>query len=428
MDRRDFIALGGIAAGAAALSRIRPAEAAPPPPQAIVAPGNQVGVVTPNGSTLPLRNVGGVKVGHLVASAFDHEFVAGLHAQCWGYNGSTPGPTIEAVEGDRVRLYVTNRLSEPTTVHWHGVIVPNGMDGVAGLTQKAIAPGETYVYELALKYPGTFMYHPHFDEMTQIALGMTGMFIVHPRAPRGPHVHRDFAILLHEWRVDVGARRPNPLEMTDFNVFTMNSKAFPATEPLLVGKGERVRIRLGNLSPMDHHPIHLHGVHFNVTATDGGYVPESAQQVETTTLVPTGSTRVIEFVPEEPGDWAMHCHMTHHIMTQMGHGIPNMVGVDTRAVDARLARVLPDAMTMGQTGMGGMGSMNMPVPPNSVPMRGAPGPYGSIDMGSMMTILKVREHVESADPKGWYAHPAGTRAEKATPDQMQRDGIDPNAK
>ena len=427
MDRRDFIALGGIAAGAAALSRIRPADAAPPP-ATIVAPGNQVGVITPNGSSLPLRTVGGVKVGHLVASAFEHEFVPGLRAQCWGYNGSTPGPTIEAVEGDRVRLYVTNRLAEPTTVHWHGVIVPNGMDGVAGLTQKAIAPGETYVYELTLKYPGTFMYHPHFDEMTQIALGMTGMFIVHPRTPRGPHVHRDFAIMLHEWRVDVGTRRPNPLEMTDFNVFTMNSKSFPATEPLLVGKGERVRIRLGNLSPMDHHPIHLHGVHFNVTATDGGYIPESAQQVETTTLVPTGSTRVIELVPEEPGDWAMHCHMTHHIMTQMGHGIPNMLGVDTRAVDARLARVLPEAMTMGQTGMGSMGAMNMPVPPNSVPMRGAPGPYGSIDMGSMMTILKVREHVESADPKGWYAHPAGTRAEKATTDQMQRDGIDPNAK
>jgi FtsP/CotA-like multicopper oxidase with cupredoxin domain len=422
MDRRDFI---GLAAGALVLSKLGKAEGAPPPAP-IVAPGNQVGVITPNGSTLPLKVVSGVKVGHLVAGAFDHEFTPGLKAECWGYNGATPGPTIELVEGDRVRIYVTNRLPEPTTVHWHAMIVPNGMDGVSGLNQKAIPPGETYVYEFTAKTPGTYMYHPHFDEMTQIALGMTGMIVVHPRAPRGPHVDRDFAIMLHEWSVKVGMRRPDPFEMTDFNVFTMNSKAFPSTEPLLVGKGERVRIRLGNLSPMDHHPIHIHGVHFKVTATDGGYIPESAQWSETTVLVPTGSARVIEFVPDEPGDWAMHCHMTHHIMTQMGHGIPNMLGVNTNAVDARLGRVEPRAMTMGQTGMGGMGDMNMPAPTNSVPMRGTPGPYGTIDMGGMFTIVKVREHVESADPKGWYAQPAGSQSSKATSDQLQRDGIDPN--
>jgi manganese oxidase len=428
MDRRDFIALGGVAAGAAVLSRLDRAEAAPPPPTTIGAPGNQVAVVTPNGTTLPLRTVGGWKVGHLIAGAVDHEFQPGLRAECWGYNGSTPGPTIEAVEGDRLRIYVTNRLPEPTTVHWHAMIIPNGMDGVSGLNQKPIPPGETYVYELPLKYPGTFMYHPHFDEMTQIALGMQGMIVVHPRAPRGPHVHRDFAMMLSEWSVRVGMRRPDPFEMTDFNVFTMNSKSFPATEPMLVGKGERVRIRIGNLSPMDHHPIHFHGVRVFVTATDGGYIPESAQQVEATILVPVGAVRVVEFVPEEPGDWAMHCHMTHHVMNQMGHNVPNMLGANTRAVDARLARVLPQAMTMGQTGMGAMSAMTMPIPPNSVSMRGTMGPYGLIDMSGMMTTIKVRENVESADPKAWYTQPPGTRADKATSDQMQRDGIDPNAR
>jgi hypothetical protein len=394
----------------------------------VVAPGGQVAVVTPNGTTLPWRVVDGVKVGHLVAEAVEHEFVPGLRAECWGYNGRTPGPTIEAVEGDRVRIYVTNRLPEPTSVHWHGVILPNGMDGVAGLNQKPIPAAETYVYELTLRYPGTYMYHPHFDEMTQMALGMVGMFIVHPRRPRGPRVDRDFALLTHEWKLTIGARRPDPLEMTDFNVFTFNSKSFPATQPLLVGKGERVRIRLGNLSAMDHHPIHVHGASFRVTATDGGYLAESAQPPETTVLVPVGSTRVIEYVPEEAGDWAMHCHMTHHVMTQMGHATPSMLGADATKLDQRMSRVVPQYMTMGTSGMGGMGEMEMPVPPNSAPMKGGPGPFGAIDMGGMFTVIKVRENPAAAEAGGWYRHPPGTVAGPADAARMKRDGVDPDAR
>ena len=325
--------------------------------------------------------------------------------------------------GETVRIYVTNRLPEPTSVHWHGVVLPNGMDGVAGLNQRAIGVGETFMYEFVVRYPGTFMYHPHFDEMTQIALGMAGMFIVHPRRPRGPRVDRDFALLTHEWRLDVGARRPDPNEMTDFNVLTFNSKAFPGTAPLVVGRGERVRIRLGNLSPMDHHPVHIHGLSFKLTATDGGYVPESAQRPETTVLVPVGSTRVIEFVPEEPGDWAMHCHMTHHVMTQMGHGLPPLVGTDMSRIDQRMARVVPGYMTMGTRGMGNMGEMEMPIPGNSLPMRGAPGPFGYIDMGGMFTVLKVREDPDAADPAAWYSHPKGSVAGPADPERMRADGI-----
>jgi FtsP/CotA-like multicopper oxidase with cupredoxin domain len=435
MDRRNFIEYGGMALGAALVARASRAEAQalaapitrPPPRGAVAAPGGQLAVVTPNGSTLPLRTAGGVKVGHLIAEPVDHEFAPGLRAECWGYNGSTPGPTIEAVEGDRLRLYVSNRLPEATTVHWHGLVLPNGMDGVAGLTQPAIPPGETYVYEFTVKYPGTYMYHPHFDEMTQIALGMTGMFIVHPKRPRGPRADRDFVLMTHELRLGVGAKRPDPSAMNDFNLLTFNSKAFPGTAPLVVGRGERVRIRLGNLSPMDHHPIHLHGLSFEVTATDGGFVPESARRPDTTVLVPVGSTRVIEFVPEESGDWAMHCHMTHHIMTQMGHGLPPLTGVDTKKVDARMRRVMPAYMTMGTKGMGGMGEMDMPIPKNSLPMKGGPGPFGAIDMGGMFTILKVRDDPGSADPKGFYAHPAGTVPGRADPARMQADGITPPA-
>jgi FtsP/CotA-like multicopper oxidase with cupredoxin domain len=448
MDRREFLKWSGLATSAAALGKAGEAAAQEAPasgaheaaralaaevthpraPRArIVAPGGQVAVHTPNGATLPLREVSGVKVGHLIAQEFEHEFAPNLSGRVWGYNGHTPGPTIEAVEGDELRLYVTNRLPEPTTVHWHGVILPNGMDGVAGLNQRPIEPGETHAYEFTLRYPGTFMYHPHYDEMTQMALGMMGMFVVHPRRPRGPRVDRDFALMTHEWKLEVGARRPDPNAMNDFNVLTFNSKAFPATEPLLVGKGERVRIRLGNLSAMDHHPIHLHGVFFHETATDGGYTPASAQRPETTVLVPTGATRVIELVPEESGDWAMHCHMTHHVMMQMGHDAPSMVGVDTRRLDRRMRRVNPAYMSMGQAGMGGMGEMNMPIPPNSAPMRGGMGPFSYIDMGGMFTILKVRDDADTADPNGWYEHPAGTVAGPADPARMSADGIDPNA-
>lgn len=449
MDRRTFVQLGTLAAGGlfatqapgqehsghgheghSSASHPHVEERRPPlrqlPRPPVVAPGGQVAVQTPNGTTLPWRLVDGVKVGHLVAMPVQHQFTAGLEADCWGYNGGTPGPTIEAVEGDRVRLYVTNRLPEPTTVHWHGLIVPNGMDGVGGLNQRPIPPGQTFVYEFTLDRPGTFMYHPHFDEMTQMALGMMGMIVVHPRRPVGARVDRDFALLTHEWKIQPGVRRPDPNEMSEFNVLTFNSRAFPGTAPLLIRRGERVRIRLGNLSAMDHHPIHLHGLTFEVTATDGGFTPESARRPETTVLVPVGTTRTLEFVAREPGDWAMHCHMTHHVMNQMGHGMSQMVGADPRRIDKAVQALLPEYMTMGHKGMGGMDEMGMPVPRNSIPMRGGAGPFGSIDMGGMFTILKVRE--PGQDFAGWYPHPPGTVAAPAAAARMSADGIDPDAK
>ncbi|MFZ5479528.1 MAG: multicopper oxidase family protein [Myxococcota bacterium] len=379
-------------------------------------------VVTPDGATLGWRAVGGVKVFHLVAGSFLHEFAPGLVLEAWGYNGRTPGPTIEVVEGDRVRLYVTNRLPEATTVHWHGVRLPNGMDGVAGLNQKAIPPGETYRYEFTFKRPGTFMYHPHADEMVQIGLGLTGMIVVHPRRADRV-VERDFALMLLEWKARAGQRRPDPREMSEFNVLTINSKSFPGTSPLVVRTGQKVRVRICNLSAMSNHPIHLHGYSFRVTGTDGGAVPPSAAWPETTVVVPVGAVRDVEFVADAPGDWALHCHFTHHIMNQMGHEGPNMVGIDPTGLDERLRSVLPGYMTMGHTGMGGMGEHGMPVPPNSIPMRGAPGRHGYIDMGGMFTVLKVRDGIRSYEDPGWYENPPGTVATRATEEELARDGV-----
>lgn len=380
-------------------------------------------VVVPNGEKLPFRLINGVKVFHLIAEEFEHEVAPGLTAKVWGYNGSFPGPVIEAVEGDVVRIYVTNKLPEATSVHWHGILLPSGMDGVSGLNQAAIKPGETFKYEFTLKQHGTHMYHSHFDEMVQVGLGTTGMFIIHPKAPRPQPIDRDFVLMLGEWRIDVGTRRINPIEMTDYNVLTFNGKAFPATQPLVAKTGQRVRIRVGNLSQMSHHPVHLHGYQFRIVETDGGQIPESAQQRETTVLTPTGSTRAIEFVADAPGDWALHCHMTHHVMNQMGHGIPNMIGVESGGVEEKIKKLIPDFALIGQRGMGGHGEhmQHMKLPPNSIPMRGGPGPFGFIDMGGMFTVLKVRNDAKDYTDPGWYENPTGTVATVATDDELKAD-------
>src|SRR5690606_24366168 len=150
---------------------------------------------------------------------------------------------------------------------------------------------------------------------------------------------------------------------------------------------------------LDHHPIRLHGFAFEVTETAGGPAPRSARRPETSTLLPVGAVRVIEFVADALGDWAFHCHMTHHVMNQMGHATPNLIGADTRGLDARITRVVPGYMTMGATGMGDMHAMQLP--DNSISMVGGPGPFGMIEMGGMFTILKVREQLSGDRDPGW---------------------------
>lgn len=381
--------------------------------------GRYTPVRTLNGWTLPWRMRDGVKEFHLVAEEIAHEFAPGSKATCWGYNGSTPGPTIEAVEGDRVRIFLTNRLKEHTTIHWHGMILPNGMDGIGGLTQPHIAPGETWVYEFLLRQHGTHMYHPHADEMTQMAYGMMGLFVIHPRGGDAVPVDRDYALLLHNWALHPGTWRPDPSVMVDFDLWTFNSKMFPAIDPLVARSGERVRIRIGNLS-MWNHPIHLHGVEYHVTGSDGGRWPQSQWRREVTELVAVGQTRDIEFTAV-PGDWAFHCHMAHHTMNAMGHGIPNTTGVDQTAVEPKIRAMLPGYLKMARNGMaehqehtdGGH-----PGPPNTAAMMAGKGPFGNIEMGGMFTVLKVRDglaHGDYADP-GWYAHPPGTVSHRVSAD------------
>ena len=421
MTRRQFlIGSGAAVVGAALVSKAQAAslpeapirnQAMTQPP--LVPPNGRPyqPVVTLNGWTLPWRMKDGWKEFHLVAEPVKREIAPGMTANLWGYNGQSPGPTIECVEGDKVRIFVTNKLPEHTTIHWHGVLLPNGMDGVGGLTQPQIPAGKTYVYEFVMKHSGTFMYHPHADEMVQMAMGMMGFIVVHPKDPGRYRVDRDFVFLINAFDIDPGSYTPKVNTMLDFNLWCWNSRVFPGIDPLVVRKDDRVRIRMGNLT-MTNHPIHIHGHNFSVTCTDGGWVQKSARWPETTVDMPIGALRAIEFVADAPGDWAFHCHKSHHVMNAMGHGVPTMIGVDQRGVAEKIDKLLPDYMVMGERGMAEMGAMEMPLPDNTLPMITGQGPFGPLEMGGMFTVVKVREGLARGNYKdpGWYKHPKGSVA------------------
>ena len=420
--RRSFLAGAGLLAAAGTVNRA--ALAALPEPVIQTSAATAAPLTPPNGSpydpvvtlngwTAPWRMRNGVKEFHLVAEPVEREIAPGMVARLWGYNGQSPGPTIEVVEGDRVRIFVTNRLPEHTTIHWHGQRLPNGMDGVGGLNQPQIPPGKTFVYEFVARRPGTFMYHPHADEMVQMAMGMMGFWVTHPREPH-PHiarVDRDFCFLLNAYDIEPGSYVPKINTMLDFNLWTWNSRAFPGIDSLNVRKGDRVRVRIGNLT-MTNHPIHIHGHEFEVTGTDGGPTRPESRWPEVTTDVAVGQMRQIEFIADEEGDWAMHCHKSHHTMNAMGHDVPTMIGVDHRGLVEGIQKLVPDYMLMGERGMADMGEMEMPLPDNTLPMMTGQGPFGAVEMGGMFTVLKVRREQKRGDYRdpGWFRHPKGTVA------------------
>jgi manganese oxidase len=369
-------------------------------------------VATLNGWSLPWRMRNGIKEFHLVAEPVIREIAPGMKAHLWGYNGQSPGPTIEVVEGDRVRIFVTNRLVEDTSIHWHGQRLPNGMDGVSGLNQPAIKPGQTYVYEFAAQRAGTFMYHPHADETTQMAMGMMGFWVTHAKDPGFMRVDRDYVFLLNAYDISPGSYTPKVSTMLDFNLWTFNSRAFPGTDAMVARLGERVRIRVGNLT-MTNHPIHLHGHEFVVVGTDGGWTSPSSRWPEVTTDIAVGQMRAIEFTAAAPGDWAFHCHKSHHTMNAMSHAVPTTIGVETADLAEQITSLVPDYMSMGKTG-GAMGDMqtHMPLPENTLPMMTGTGPYGDIEMGGMFTVMKIRSDLARNDYRdpGWYKVPAGSVA------------------
>ncbi len=300
--------------------------------------GEMRAVVTPDVAELAFEMDGGVKVFHLVAEPVKQEIYPGKILNLWGYNGSAPGPTIQARQGERVRIIVDNHLPEPTSMHWHGFDIPFAMDGGPGLSQDAISPGGRYVYEFTLQQEGTLFYHSHMA--MQEMMGMIGAFIMHPAEAYDPPVEEDFAIILQEYAVLPNNPTPNSMSM-EFNWLTLNGKSGPANTPLIVRLGDRVRLRFINLG-MDHHPIHMHGHQFVITGTEGGRQPRATWGPNNTVLVGVAQSRNVEFVATNPGDWMIHCHMPHHMMNQMS----SMAGPMTRRAGTLAGAGMEEGMGM----------------------------------------------------------------------------------
>lgn len=273
------------------------------------------------GQLLAYEMVDGVKVFRVIASPVKWQILPKFQslpeiwATAWSYNGQIPGPMIRVTEGDRIRVILKNELPDPTSIHWHGQRVPNNMDGVAepAISQQPVKPGETFIYEFAVKDAGTFFYHSHVETDRQIPAGLSGPFVVDPKEPEG-RVDLDYTVMLQEWRVNpkTGTTWPAMPAMSEPNFFTINGKAFPATDTLVVKKGQKVRVRFIGAGQFAH-PMHLHGFPFKIVATDGHPVPELARLTKDTINVAPGERYDIEFVAEEEGTWIFHCHILHHV-------------------------------------------------------------------------------------------------------------------
>lgn len=343
-DRRNFFTRAAALGAGLLAARARRAEAAVEPLQTAVAPRrSSVAVETPDLPEIPFTMDGNVKVFRLTAEVVRREIVAGRMVDMWGYNGSCPGPAIQVTEGDRVRVEFENRLPEATTVHWHGLEVPIGMDGTPHISQPPVPPGGRFTYEFTLNQHGTFFYHSH--GAMQEMMGMVGMFIIHPKVPYEPHCDHDFGIILQGWALLPNNTVPNTTGM-EFNWLTFNGRAAPATTPMISQLNGRVRIRIVNLS-MNNHPVHLHGHQFVVTGSEGGRQPRSTWGPGNTVLVGAAQARVVEFEATNEGDWMLHCHLPHHMMNNM-----------TDLMGERMLTSSPLSARQAQVQMAGMAGMN----------------------------------------------------------------------
>lgn len=255
---------------------------------------------------------GNLKEFELVAKETEWELVSGVTATADTFNGTVPGPTIRVTEGDTVRVTLKNDLPEETSIHWHGLHVPNEMDGVAGVTQDAIMPGETFTYEFVASHAGTFMYHSHSRfSREQIDHGLYGLFIIDSQHPGVTTFDREYTLALQGWMAggEMADGMGSDAMSMDYNYFTINGKSFPDTQPLVVSEGDLVRLRIVNPSQTTH-PMHLHGQDFLIVAKDGE--PLDSPQTANVVDVQQGDTYDLVFIANNPGNWALHCHDLHH--------------------------------------------------------------------------------------------------------------------
>ncbi len=256
----------------------------------------------------------GAKVFKVVAGVTRWNILPEAAVDAYAFNGQVPGPRIRVTEGDHLRINVTNQLPESTTVHWHGLIVPNQMDGPAEITQAPIQPGQTFVYEFVAQQPGTFFYHSHDHVDRQQALGLYGALIVDPRQPPSSIAYdRELVVQLQEWLQRDGYTYPSmPMEGAMPNFFTINGKAYPATETIRLRVGERLLVRFIGSQSAFIHPMHIHGGPFRILQADGYPVSDPAQLVKDTVNVGPGEHYDVMWEARTPGKWLLHCHINHH--------------------------------------------------------------------------------------------------------------------
>lgn len=322
LSRREFLGRAALAGAAAAL------------------PGT-VGVLV-RGTRAAAAASAGVREFRLEARELNWELAPGKVVKAMAYNGRIPGPEIRVKEGERVRILLKNALSEPTTIHWHGVDVPNPMDGVPDLTQKPVQPGETFVYEFEARPAGTRWYHTHFREHHQMDLGLVAPLIIEPADQEPFEFDREHTLVLDEWATGSGRPVPSTREGTAgrrgglggmmeqmmgrggmggmmgsggrdhraYDTMTINGKAYPATRPLKVRRGERVRLRLINASADHTHIIRLAGHPLKVTHTDGNPLRE-AVEVEAVPIAPSERYDVL-VIADRPGAWFLYCGAPGH--------------------------------------------------------------------------------------------------------------------
>ncbi len=271
----------------------------------------------------------GTKLFRLTAEPIRWELVPGKWVTAWAYDGQVPGPQIWVNQGDKVRVDITNKLPEPTTIHWHGVDVPNDQDGVPGVTQDAIQPGATYTYQWEAKPSGTFWYHSHFDNNRQLDMGMYGAIVI--KAPDEAHYDKEFVLMIDEWirlqdgrngweGVDHAGHNPG-----EYNWFTINGKSSPEIPHMVVNQGDHVRIRLVDVG-YQAHPMHLHGKRFTVIAKDGATLASPYQA--DTVLIGTGERYDLDYVADDPGSWMFHCHIDAHLSNDAHPGGGLMTFID----------------------------------------------------------------------------------------------------
>ena len=306
---------------------------------------------------LPPVASGHLQTIRLIAEVKPWTVAPGITVDAWTYNGTVPGPTIHVHQGDRVRVIFTNHLPEPTTIHWHGLDVPADMDGVPGMSQSPVQPGQTFVYEFTASDPGTYIYHTHYDDFFQLDNGLYGAFVVDPAKPTKDHYNRDYLMLVSSWRIHSTAE----------NYFSIDGRSYPLTKPFMVRSGDRVRLRTIDISGTEFHTMHLHGHRFQVVAIDGQDVAPAQRQSMVTVNIGPGETRDLVFTANaQPGTWMVHCHVADHMMnggigpggliTSIQYeGAPSKM---TAMSDADKMRPMP----MGGEGGGGGGPPLDPVP------------------------------------------------------------------